>query len=167
MTELDVASRDIYGSASFAGAIHASSVAINGYAILIAGPSGIGKSDLMLRLIDRGALLISDDYTCVAPNDGNDIIASAPEATAGRIEVRGLGIVDMPHVNAVKTAMVVMALAQGEAPPERYPLSPAICRICGIDIPALPLFPLEASAPVKVELALHHFTSPLNEPYKT
>lgn len=171
MTELTPASQNIYGAPGFSGAVHASSVAIDGYAILIAGPSGAGKSDLMLRLIDRGALLISDDYTWIERSGedehSNDVIASAPETTSGRIEVRGLGIVDMPHVDAVKIAMIVIALADGEQPPERYPLCPVLCRICGTDIPALSLFPLEPSAPIKVELALHHFTSPLSEQHKT
>ena len=45
--------------------IHASCVAIDGRALLIEGASGDGKSDLALRLIDRGATLVSDDYTCL------------------------------------------------------------------------------------------------------
>jgi len=173
MTELNAASQAVYGTPDFAGTVHASSVAIDGYAILIAGPSGVGKSDLMLRLIDRGALLISDDYTWIersdgrVNNNGSDVIASAPEAISGRIEVRGLGIVHMPHVDAVRIAMVVMALTDEAEAPERYPLSPSLCRICGTDIPVLSLFPLEPSAPIKVELALHHFTSPLSEQHKT
>jgi serine kinase of HPr protein (carbohydrate metabolism regulator) len=74
--------------------IHVSSVAIDGRAVLIGGRSGAGKSDLALRLIDRGAALISDDYTFVR-RDRDRAFASAPERIAGRIEMRGVGIVEM------------------------------------------------------------------------
>lgn len=58
--------------------LHATSVSIGGRAILIEGVSGAGKSDLALRLIDRGAVLVSDDYSIVERRNGQ-IIASAPE----------------------------------------------------------------------------------------
>ena len=67
--------------------LHVSSVAIGGRAVLIAGASGHGKSDLALRLIDRGAKLISDDYTIVEAKDGR-LWASPPATIAGKIEVR-------------------------------------------------------------------------------
>ena len=70
--------------------LHASTVSIKGRAVLIEGPSGSGKSDLALRLIDRGATLVSDDYTIVRRIDGN-LIASAPPNIAGLCEVRGCG----------------------------------------------------------------------------
>ena len=57
--------------------VHASTVAIGGKAVLIGGPSGSGKSDLALRLIDRGAVLISDDYTIVRRTDAG-LVANAP-----------------------------------------------------------------------------------------
>ena len=73
--------------------LHASTVAIDGRAVLIPGPSGSGKSDLALRLLDRGFTLVSDDQTIVR-RDGERLIASAPPTIAGKLEIRGVGIVD-------------------------------------------------------------------------
>ena len=72
-------------------------MAIDGRAVLIAGPSGAGKSDLALRLIDRGFTLVSDDQTIVK-RDGDRLLASAPPTIAGKLEIRGIGIVDMETV---------------------------------------------------------------------
>tara|TARA_R110000782_G_scaffold167129_9_gene259282 strand:- start:25556 stop:26056 length:501 start_codon:yes stop_codon:yes gene_type:complete len=162
MTELDIASRALYGEPAFTGPVHASSVAIDGYAVLIGGPSGAGKSDLALRLIDRGALLISDDYTLVKAV-GDDVIASAPPTIGERMEVRGLGVLPMPHVENVRVGLVVIAAGTGDDAPERYPVTPPLCRLCGIDVPLLRLGLLEASAPIKLEMALHHRNQPLDQ----
>ena len=62
--------------------LHATSIAIGGHGLLIMGASGAGKSDLALRLIDRGATLISDDYTIASPRDGR-LLLSAPQTIAG------------------------------------------------------------------------------------
>lgn len=129
--------------------LHASCVAINGRAVLIEGRSGAGKSDLALRLIDRGAALVSDDYTLVT-RSGARLLAAAPANIAGKIEVRGLGILDMPQIAYVPIALVVSV---GE-PVERLPELGGARKIAGIDVPLVSLSALEASAPVKVELAL-------------
>lgn len=131
--------------------LHASCVAVDGRAVLIEGRSGEGKSDLALRLIDRGAVLVSDDYTVCARTDGV-LLGSAPANIAGKIEVRGIGVVDMPHQDRVPIALLVSIL---DAPP-RMPEGPKKRRIAGIDIPEVALAALEPSAPVKVELALRH-----------
>lgn len=127
--------------------IHASCVAIGGRAVLIAGPSGSGKSDLALRLIDRGARLVSDDYTEVTVA-GTTLIARAPATIAGQIEVRGLGIMARP---ALTDAPVALRIEAGE--PERMP-ELASWAMEGIAIPMIRLNLLEPSAPLKVELAL-------------
>lgn len=131
--------------------LHASCVAIDGRAVLIEGRSGEGKSDLALRLIDRGAVLVSDDYTVCARTNGV-LLGSAPANIAGKIEVRGIGVIDMPHQDRVPVALLVTIL---EAPP-RMPEGPKKRRIAGIDIPEVALAALEPSAPVKVELALKY-----------
>jgi serine kinase of HPr protein (carbohydrate metabolism regulator) len=129
--------------------MHASCVAIGGRAVLIEGRSGEGKSDLALRLIDRGATLVSDDQT-ICQRTGGALIASPPATIAGKIEVRGIGILDMPHEERVPVALLIVIL---EAPP-RFPEDARKRRIAGVDVPVLALAALEPSAPVKVELAL-------------
>ena len=69
--------------------LHATAVAIGGVAVLIEGPSGSGKSDLALRLIDRGAVLISDDQTLLI-RAGSRLLARPPQTIAGKLEVRGV-----------------------------------------------------------------------------
>lgn len=129
--------------------IHVSSVAIDGRAVLIGGRSGAGKSDLALRLIDRGATLISDDYTFVR-RAGIRASASAPERIAGRIEVRGVGIVEMAAAKEVPVALYVDL--SGE--PVRLPEGKDRIAIAGISIPSIALDGHHASAPLKVEAAL-------------
>lgn len=130
--------------------IHATSVAIGGRALLLAGPSGSGKSDLALRLIDRGALLISDDYTLLDARDAGLYACAAP-AIAGKIEIRGIGIEDMAF--AAEAPVALMLLLDSE--PERMPPEAVETRtLLGHDIPAFPFAPFETSAPIKAELAL-------------
>lgn len=130
--------------------IHASTVAIDGRAVMILGASGRGKSDLALRLIDRGARLISDDYTDLTAT-ANGLLARAPYTIAGRIEVRGVGIVPMPHIDDVPVALAVRI----DAPPERMPQR-ATEMFAGVAVRCLLLDPRPASAPIAVELALRH-----------
>jgi serine kinase of HPr protein (carbohydrate metabolism regulator) len=129
--------------------IHASAVAIGGRAVLIGGLSGVGKSDLALRLIDRGAILISDDYCDVRRTQG-DVRASAPAAILGKIEMRGIGIVEMETVQHVPIALLVDL----DRPPERMPEPGETRSLAGVAVPVLRLAGLEASAPLKVEAAL-------------
>lgn len=129
--------------------IHASTVAIDGRAVLIEGPSGAGKSDLALRLIDRGAVLVSDDYTLAKRMPAGLVAASAPNI-AGKIEVRGIGIVGMPYRDDVPVGLVVAL----DASPARLPEAGRTRAIMGINVPCIVLAGLESSAPIKVELAL-------------
>lgn len=135
--------------------VHASCVAIDDRAVLITGPSGAGKSDLALRLIDRGAALVSDDYTLLIRKDGA-LIATAPSTIAGQIEVRGIGIVAMPHRENV-AAVLIIELADAV---ERMPPEGARRRIAGVDLPVLRLVGSHASAPLKVEIALRQMAPP-------
>lgn len=134
--------------------LHATSVAIDGRAILLCGPSGSGKSDLALRLIDRGAVLVSDDYTLVKRIDGR-LIATAPATIAGQMEVRGVGLVAMPHVDEAPVALLFELTDMVE----RLPLEQAQRAVAGITVPVTKLVPLEPSAPIKVELALRMIAS--------
>ncbi|MFZ2995279.1 HPr kinase/phosphorylase [Sphingobium sp.] len=136
--------------------LHATSVAIDGRAILLCGPSGTGKSDLALRLIDRGATLVSDDYTLVQRLDGQ-LVAAAPATIAGMIEVRGIGLVPMPHAPQTPVALLVDLFDVVD----RMPLTPMLRRVAGMDVPVMKIAPFESSAPIKVELALRTFGLPL------
>lgn len=129
--------------------LHASCVAIGGHAVLIEGLSGAGKSDLALRLIDRGARLVSDDYTLVSRNEMT-LIASAPETIVGKMEVRGLGIVEMNAVTNVPVSLIVSLADQID----RMPADDEHRLIAGLPVPLVALNAFEASAPIKVELAL-------------
>lgn len=133
--------------------IHASCVAIGGRAVLIEGRSGEGKSDLALRLIDRGAVLVADDQT-ICQRKGTGLIACPPPTIAGKIEVRGIGIIEMPFVESVPIDLLIVIL---DAPP-RFPEDTRTRRVAGINVPVLALAALEPSAPIKVELALKKLT---------
>ncbi|HEX7874252.1 MAG TPA: HPr kinase/phosphatase C-terminal domain-containing protein [Sphingobium sp.] len=129
--------------------LHATSVAIDGQVVLLMGASGFGKSDLALRLIDRGASLVSDDYTLLAPCEGQ-LRASPPPTIAGKMEVRHIGIVAMPHVHNLPVALAIRL----DDKPERMPDPTLRIILQGIAVPLIRLDAREASAPIKVELAL-------------
>ncbi len=131
--------------------IHASCVAIGGRGVLLSGRSGTGKSDLTLRLLDRGAVLVSDDYTCLRVDDGR-LRASAPPTIAGKLELRGVGILDMACAGEVPVCLLVDL----DDHPVRLP-EPRARALAGIVVPLVSLNALEASAPIKVELALSRF----------
>ena len=136
--------------------VHATCVAIGGRGVLIRGRSGSGKSDLALRLIDRGARLVSDDYTILSEQGGR-ILARAPETIAGKLEVRGVGIVEMEPAVDVPVCLI----ADLDGTPERLPESADDVPLLGTFLPAIRLAALEASAPLKLEQALLRFGLPL------
>ncbi len=116
---------------------------------MILGTSGAGKSDLALRLIDRGFTLVSDDQTHVELL-GDRLVASAPLTIAGKLEVRGIGIVEMAFERDVPVALVVELNTEVERLPERH----AMRTIFGAQVPLIMLDARAASAPAKVALAL-------------
>jgi len=132
--------------------VHASAVAIAGRAVLIGGRSGHGKSDLALRLIDRGARLISDDYTFINRREGR-VVASAPPTIAGKIEMRGVGLIEMETEQDVPVALYVDL----DKTPDRLPEPGGAIMLVGISIPTVAMNGLEDSAPLKVEAALKLF----------
>ncbi len=134
--------------------VHASCVAVadgaNWAAVLLSGPSGAGKSDLALRLIDAGAVLVADDQVELS-SEGGVLIARAPETIAGRIEVRGVGLMEVPFRASAPVALVCALCEPSEVP--RLP-EYRTRRLSGIEIPLLALAPFEASAMSKVRLGL-------------
>src|SRR5689334_9301665 len=129
--------------------IHASSAAIDGRAVLITGASGAGKSDLALRLIDRGFTLISDDQTIVR-KDGDRLVASAPATIEGKLEIRGLGILEMDTIQDVPVALVVDLTSEIMRLPDDNRERP----ILGLRIPLISVDAMTASAASKVAVAL-------------
>ncbi len=128
--------------------LHATGVAIGGQAVLLEGVSGAGKSDLALRLIDRGAVLISDDQTLLM-RQGQQLVARAPGTIRGQIEVRGLGIVTMPHVDDVPVALIVRLGTEPMRMPERRQR-----RLAGVVVREVAFEAFHASTPLKIEWAL-------------
>lgn len=100
--------------------------------VLIRGQSGTGKSDLALRLMSLGAQLVVDDQAIVW-NSQDRLYASSPMTIAGKIEVRGLGIIACPYLPMARIWLVVDAI---EDPPERYP-EPLFVTLCGVAVPTL------------------------------
>ena len=129
--------------------VHASTVASDGRAVLISGPSGSGKSDLALRLLDRGFTLVSDDQTIVR-REGDRLIASAPPNIAGKLEIRGIGIVDMEAVKDVPVALYVELTSEIMRLPDDRRERPVL----GVNLPLVSIDALTASAASKVALAL-------------
>lgn len=147
------------------GTIHASCVLLDGAGapfgapadagVLLLGESGSGKSDLALRLIERGAVLVADDRTELFTESGW-LCARAPANVAGLIEVRNVGVIELPHAGAATITLAVQ-LSTKEAP-QRLPHSghyvPGdICLSPDRLPPLLHLAAREASAPVKVIVA--------------
>jgi serine kinase of HPr protein (carbohydrate metabolism regulator) len=129
--------------------LHATCVAIDGYGVALCGRSGSGKSDLALRLIDRGAKLVGDDYLDVVERGAVPVVCYQP-SIAGQMEVRGLGIITLPYVKSAPLRLLAIL----DEPVERLP-EPGLSRqLAGFDIPALRLDAFAVSAAIKVELAL-------------
>lgn len=139
--------------------IHATAVALLGQAALIRGPSGSGKSDLALRclMLEPGPLLpgrlelVADDQVFVEHRDGR-LLVSCPDTIRGRLEVRGLGIIDVPVAAEAELALVVDLT--DAAVIERIPDRSATTTVAGVPVACLRLAPFEASAPAKLALAL-------------
>ena len=139
--------------------IHATLVEINGKGVLLRGRSGAGKSDLALRLIERkGAILVADDMVILASEEGR-LIGLAPDNLRGRLEVRGVGIVQMPFAPKAAVDLIVDVTADAKNI-ERMPKD-AQESILGVEIKRIDLYAKENSAPEKVMIKL--FGSLLND----
>jgi HPr kinase/phosphorylase len=130
--------------------LHASCVELSGTGVVLLGPSGSGKSDLALRLIDGGARLIADDRV-VIERHGERLMARPPEPIAGLIEVRGLGIMRVDHCPSSALGLVV-ALG-GDQPAQRLP-ERTTYQLLGVALPHVELDPWASSACAKIRLAL-------------
>ncbi len=130
--------------------VHATCVELYGLGVLLRGPSGSGKSDLALRLIDGGARLVADDQVVLTAEAGG-IQAAAPIQIAGRIEVRGVGIVEVATIDTAPVVLVVELVAPADVPRLSDPNE---CLLAGTTLRSISLAPFEASAAAKVRLAV-------------
>lgn len=123
-------------------------VAIEGRAVVIKGDPGSGKSSLALGLIDRGATLIGDDGVTLT-KEGCDLIASPPPRTNGMIEVRNIGVVELPTTSAPVALVIVLNLFA-----ERIPPQSCMGSLAGEPVPFIDLYPDSAILPLRAEWAL-------------
>ena len=144
--------------------LHATCVAVADEGVLILGEPGAGKSDLALRLIDqpgrgigtefRTTQLVADDQVCIS-RDGLRLVASAPPAIRGKLEIRGLGIVSLPVRDLVSLCLAVRLTP--DAGIARLPdLADDRLSILGVDLPLVRIDPRSASAPARIRAALDH-----------
>jgi len=141
-------------------------VAIDGHAVLLTGPSGGGKSDLALRLIDQGGALIADDVSELYSGDGGLHLrfpVAAPRELQGRMEVRGLGIMPVRWIADAPPLILVAELVPPSAI-ERMP-SPLMAKYGDFSVAMAKITPFEASAVAKLRLAVaaaaSHIMAPL------
>jgi len=126
--------------------IHGSCAAKAGAGVLLVGPPGSGKSDLVLRLRTHGFDLVADDRVDISHG-----IARPPAALAGLLEVRGLGIFRLPYAAEARLALVVDLAAM--FPPEA-PRLPMPERHAALDLPLVRIDAGSASAAERIALAL-------------
>jgi HPr kinase/phosphorylase len=140
--------------------VHGTCVALGRAAALLRGPSGSGKSDLALRflfLARRGPaaleapILVADDQVYLA-RDGGRLLARPPDSIRGKMEVRGVAIVEVKSLAEAELVLVVDLVPAQQV--ERLPEGDAKVRLLGVELPLVRLSPWEASAPIKLAIAL-------------
>lgn len=129
----------------------ATGVLVGGCVVLIEGPPGCGKSSLALALIDRGAVLVGDDGVALALH-GNSLWASPPPNITGLLEVRNVGLVELP----VGEGPVGLLLQLDPAAP-RFVDHPAAELVSGVQVPAIALFPDTPALHLRAEWAVRKY----------
>ncbi len=133
--------------------VHASVVAIEGKAVLLRGPSGSGKSDLALRLMDQGAKLVSDDYVELH-TDNSHISATPPDTIRGLMEIRGVGLIKFPCLNKADLALALDLVPAAQI--ERLPVRQNRLYVDGVSVPLFKMDGLAASAPARIRILLEN-----------
>jgi HPr kinase/phosphorylase len=120
-----------------------SMVDILGVGVIIRGESGIGKSESVLALIERGYSLVADDITKVTLVDGRDVMGTSAELTRNHMEVRGIGIINVVAMFGVKAIrsekrvdLVITLKSWNEVPDvDRLGMEQEFVKILGVDVP--------------------------------
>ncbi len=135
--------------------LHATTVARFGpkgwQGVLLRGPSGVGKSDLALRLLSAGWRLVADDRSLVWMSGGR-LYAQAPKPLKNLIEARGLGVLAQPALGQARVILAVDCAPEG-CEIERMPEDETV-RVLQAQLSRVQVYAKEASAAVKVALAL-------------
>ena len=137
--------------------VHGTCIEYGGVGVLLLGPSGSGKSDLALRLIDRGGFLVADDQVSIECNTGC-LIAQAPTELRGILEVRGIGLVNLPVAPPTAVSAAIDLVRDGNI--ERLP-DPRFWECLGCKVPRYQVDPFAASACAKVRLVARGVRSAL------
>lgn len=141
--------------------IYGTCVALSGFGVLLRGPSGSGKSDLALRLIDGGARLVADDQVELTLDAAGRVMARPPKPLAGLLEVRGVGILPVDAVRTAPIGLVVDLAADDRI--ERLP-GVETCLLLDRPIRRITLAPFHSSTPAKVRLAAARLRAGALEP---
>jgi HPr kinase/phosphorylase len=120
-----------------------SMVDILGIGVIIRGESGIGKSECVLALLERGYCLVSDDVTRVRLFEGREVIGSSPDLTRNHMEVRGIGIINVATMFGIRSIrpekrvdLVVTLKAWSEVQDvDRLGLQEEFTKVMGLDLP--------------------------------
>ncbi len=129
---------------------YATAVTYCGFGILIRGPSGSGKSDLALRLIDDGAGLIADDQVVIKAVQ-QELYLSPPDSLSGLIEVRGVGVIKIEYVRDIRLCLIVELDPSNEI--QRIPLIKEEL-IKNIPVPVINMYAFESSVLAKLKIIL-------------
>ncbi len=136
--------------------LHGTVVDIAGLGVLLRGPSGIGKSDLALRLLEpcaaAPARLVADDRVMVKKEHGR-LIASPPPPLYGLLEVRGLGLIRLEARKSIPLGLIVDLVAHCKI--ERMPdFAQSRVLLEGVELPLLKIHGFDASAPARLRIAV-------------
>lgn len=142
--------------------VHATAVSVAGRGVLLIGPSGAGKSDLALRLLSSPlhsqgvpieVHLVSDDQV-VIERKGERLFASPPPTIAGKLEVRGIGIVPFPHLARAELHLAVILTPAARI--ERLPEDNQTHHILGLALPSVHIDGSQPGAQAKLIVAIAH-----------
>jgi len=158
-----------------------SMVDILGVGVLIRGESGIGKSEAVLALIERGYSLVSDDVTRITLQDGREVIGTSSELTRSHMEIRGIGIINVAAMFGVKSIrqekrldlVVTLKVWSEVSEVDRVGIEQEFVKVLGMDIPhiVIPVRPgrdlarlIEVAAfQTKLKMSGHNAAQELNE----